>query len=60
MMVEKINSEPEDRHPDGTRGKVVGSLGIGYYFIAWDEKPEARWFVPETKIRRLRKKKQDG
>jgi hypothetical protein len=52
-VVEKINSEPGDTHPDGTRGKVLGPLGIGYYFIAWDEKPRARWLIPEAKIKEV-------
>ena len=52
-LIEKINSEAADGHPDGTRGKVLGAVGIGYYFIEWDDKPGTRWFVPETKIREV-------
>jgi hypothetical protein len=59
-VVEKINSQPGDSHPDGARGRVLGPVGIGYWFIEWNDRPGTRWFVPETKIRevkRPRKKK---
>ena len=52
-LVEKINSEAGDGHQDGARGKVLGAVGIGYYFVEWEDKPGARWFVPETKLREV-------
>jgi hypothetical protein len=62
-MVEKINSEPGDSHPDGTRARVVGPLGMGWYSIEWADKPGTKWLIPETKIREvkgLKKKTQEG
>lgn len=64
-LVEKINSEPGDIHPDGTRAKVLGPVGIGYYFIAWNDKP-GKWLIPESKIKEVaavrsgKKKKREG
>jgi len=60
-LVEKQNSEPEDGHPDGERGKIVGSmgpleepvLGCRYgYFVMWEENPEVPVFIMETKLKK--------
>jgi predicted nucleotidyltransferase len=60
-LVEKQNSEPDDGHPDGEKGKIVGSmgplddpvLGCKYgYFILWDRSPGVPVFTMETKLKK--------
>ena len=47
-IVEKVNSEPGDRHQDGAQGTIMGSVGpvdvpgipTRYaYFVVWDDMP---------------------
>lgn len=54
QRVRKINHEPGDRQPCGTKGTVLGSifvpkLGAGY-FIEWDPAPHVAVFVIAWKI----------
>ncbi len=60
-LVVKQNSEPEDGHPDGEVGKIVGSmgpldepvLGCRYgYFVMWEENPEVPVFTMESKVKK--------
>jgi predicted nucleotidyltransferase len=63
-LVEKQNSEAEDGHPNGAKGKIVGSMGpldepsrtalnCKYgYFIIWDKSPGVPVFTMETKLKR--------
>lgn len=56
--VVKINSEPDDRFPDGTAGTILGSvagpLEIGgyLYFVEWDALPNVAVGIAWTRIRR--------
>lgn len=61
-LVEKINSDPEDAHGDGSKAKVAGSLCISDipdfeekygYFVRWDDLPEAPVFVTGSRIQRV-------
>ncbi len=53
--VSKINSDKEDANPDGTLGKVFGSIQIPEddrigYFVIWDTRPSMPVFVMPHKI----------
>ncbi len=60
-LVEKQNSEAKDGHPDGERGKIVGSMGpldgpvMGCrygYFVMWDGTPGIPVFTMESKVKK--------
>lgn len=60
-FVVKQNSEAEDGHPDGEKGKIVGSMGplddpvlnCKYgYFVLWDGSPGVPVFTMETKLKK--------
>lgn len=60
-VVEKIGSKPGDAHPDGSRAKVIGSIGPGKhpengraiygYWVIWDDIPGTPCFVADERIR---------
>ncbi len=54
-VIEKVASEADDAHPDGSLGKVVGSLGpmdgTYAYFIEWDDMPGVPVGIASWKIR---------
>lgn len=54
VRVIKIGSEDGDGHPDGSRGKILGSVsdpeqGIAY-FVEWDDSPRVPVLVIAHKI----------
>lgn len=59
-IVEKTGSKPGDAHPDGSRAKVMGSIGPGKhpengsaiygYWVVWDDIPTP-CFVAGERIR---------
>lgn len=58
--IEKVNSEPGDAHPDGTKGRVLGSIGPFYdarlpspyaYFVDWDDMPGVPVAIAGHRIR---------
>jgi hypothetical protein len=62
--VRKVNSEPGDETPNGTLGKVFGSVGpmpasdekfagVYGYFIGFDTKPDMLGFVIGTKLEQV-------
>ncbi|WP_028164140.1 hypothetical protein [Bradyrhizobium elkanii] len=55
-QIVKVESEPRDANPIGTRGKVLGSIshpdvGLGY-FVEWSHLPGVPVFVVDWKIGR--------
>lgn len=53
--IRKTKTERNDRHPIGTRGKVLGSIyvpemGVPGYFIEWESAPRVAVFVVGWKI----------
>ena len=54
-VIEKINSKVLDGHPDGSLGKVIGSLGpmVGTYayFVEWDDMPGVPVGIVGSRIR---------
>jgi hypothetical protein len=50
----KRGTKPNDPHPDGTPGTVLGSIGDhlrGFgYFIEWDPRPKYAVFIEGTRI----------
>lgn len=60
-LVVKNGSDPSgDVTPDGTKGKILGSLkaaeGQYAYFVEWDNKPKMPVFCVQEKMRLLAKK----
>ncbi|MFQ5874778.1 MAG: hypothetical protein ACE5JL_13425 [Dehalococcoidia bacterium] len=59
--VEKINSEPGDGHPDGTTGRVIGSVAVEdprlparyVYFVEWVDLPAVPVAVGDNRIREV-------
>jgi hypothetical protein len=61
-LIEKCNSEPNDSHPDGALGRVLGSIGpfelpaipdrYGYW-VEWADDLGFPVFVRETRLRKL-------
>lgn len=60
MRVEKIGSEADDTHVDGSLATIVGSVGPipfedgsnGYgYFVHWDDLPGLPVFIADTRIK---------
>ena len=62
-LIEKCQSRSGDGNPDGTRGRVVGSLGpaphpdtgelVLGYFVHWDNFPIIPVFVCGDRIRKV-------
>jgi hypothetical protein len=52
--VVKVWGEPNDAHPLGTKGAILGSVGhpeVGNaYFVEWDVKPGVAVLVMEKKL----------
>jgi hypothetical protein len=53
--VEKIQSKPEDSHPDGAQATVLGSFGhpqVGVaYFVEFDDWPKSAAMVTADRLR---------
>lgn len=54
----KCNSEPKDKHADGTRATVLGSIaspevmgGMVMYFVEWETHPRVAVACLQTKLR---------
>lgn len=60
-IVEKIKSTSGDGHPDGSRAKVIGSIGPGTlsetgetiygYWVVWEDVPDRPCFIASVRIR---------
>jgi hypothetical protein len=54
--VRKVNGRPNDRHPDGTLGRICGSLDVRearkaaayLYCVIWPDDPDKPVFVADT------------
>jgi len=49
----KVNSEPNDATPDGTKGSILGSIaaeGLLFYFVEWSSRPRVAIGCMSTKI----------
>ncbi len=62
-IIEKIGSKEGDAHPDGARGKVLGSVGpkevLGHgkayaYCVEWSDTPGVPIFVISTRVREVK------
>jgi hypothetical protein len=57
-VMEKINSEHDDAHPDGAQCVVIGSISDtqrGYgYFVVWDDTPDTAVFITGTRLKEVR------
>lgn len=56
-LIEKCLSDPGDGHANGSRGRILGSLGrypVAYgYFIEWLDQPGLPVFVKYTRVRKV-------
>lgn len=54
--VRKVNSQPDDANPDGTLGKIMGSIDVRHlkkaatyaYFVVWPATAPVPVFVADT------------
>ncbi len=58
-LVEKINTEPDDQHPDGALAHVIGSAGSkehGFvYCVAWEDFPGLPVWIAGHRVTKSRK-----
>jgi len=61
-IVEKLKADPGDAHPDGSRARILGSIGpaevpgVGNmygYFVEWEDTPGVPVFIGGPRIRRV-------